>query len=427
MTIESRQEKLFITGLGGLKDALLPLEKVTLLIGPQASGKSLAAKLLYFCKSFPREMYLSVLDELTQERFYQRQRLRLSEHFGSAVEAGDFRVCYELQGESIEIKAAKAKKGRKPKIEISTSEFFTKEYTSLRRVHGKHARKLEEDDEASVDLAYRAQFSFYNRITKQFSDRMGAQQIFVPAGRSYFSFLQGSIFSLLSNNIPLDPFVKEFGSSYERYKSIALRPRNNAEEGIRAQVEQILKGNYRRERGEDFILTPDGRMVPISSSSSGQQEVLPLLVMLLYFSRGAAIGGRSVYIEEPEAHLFPDTQKQLIELLVYVLSRRRSAQVLLTTHSPYVCATINNLILAGDVVRAAGGVAPSGLKNVTWNAANLDFDDLSVLSFANGNVRSVLDTESRLIDTRYLDSISEQIIHQREALLDLVPDSSHDA
>jgi predicted ATPase len=50
-----------------------------------------------------------------------------------------------------------------------------------------------------------------------------------------------------------------------------------------------------------------------------------------------------VIIEEPEAHLHPDAQRNLVRLLVRLVNR--GVRVLLITHSPYVLQQINNCIL----------------------------------------------------------------------------------
>ncbi len=53
-------------------------------------------------------------------------------------------------------------------------------------------------------------------------------------------------------------------------------------------------------------------------------------------------------IEEPEAHLFPEAQKE-ISALIALLSNMKQSQITITTHSPYILASINNLILAHKV------------------------------------------------------------------------------
>ena len=49
-------EKLIINNFAGIKDAIFELCPITVLIGPQATGKSVLAKLLYYFRDQPREM-----------------------------------------------------------------------------------------------------------------------------------------------------------------------------------------------------------------------------------------------------------------------------------------------------------------------------------------------------------------------------------
>ncbi len=42
----------------------------------------------------------------------------------------------------------------------------------------------------------------------------------------------------------------------------------------------ILEGIYSRENNKEYILHPDGRKINISWASSGQQETLPLVLLL---------------------------------------------------------------------------------------------------------------------------------------------------
>ncbi|WP_413228145.1 AAA family ATPase [Aeromonas caviae] len=52
-----------------------------------------------------------------------------------------------------------------------------------------------------------------------------------------------------------------------------------------------------------------------------------------------------VFIEEPEAHLFPDGQKDVSDFIVMVRSMI-GARFIITTHSPYILSSINNALYA---------------------------------------------------------------------------------
>ncbi|WP_029033397.1 ATP-binding protein [Salinimicrobium terrae] len=70
-----------------------------------------------------------------------------------------------------------------------------------------------------------------------------------------------------------------------------------------------MNGTYLREKEKDFILHKDNRKVNLSNASSGQQETLPLVTVLKVLNYSSFFnGGATLYIEEPEAHLFPTAQ-----------------------------------------------------------------------------------------------------------------------
>ena len=66
-----------------------------------------------------------------------------------------------------------------------------------------------------------------------------------------------------------------------------------------------------------------------------------------------SLSGRNnrVFLEEPEAHLFPSTQKDIMYDLVKILNRNKWSSIFITTHSPYILSSLNNLIAAYDVLR----------------------------------------------------------------------------
>jgi predicted ATPase len=115
-----------------------------------------------------------------------------------------------------------------------------------------------------------------------------------------------------------------------------------------------LRANLLRIEKQDLLEFEDGRRVKLAQASSGQQEILPLLLLLARFFSLRLARGRAVYIEEPEAHLFPSTQKLVVELMARSF-RARSGEMslVITTHSPYILTSVNNLLQAGQVYSKA--------------------------------------------------------------------------
>ena len=174
------------------------------------------------------------------------------------------------------------------------------------------------------------------------------RQFFIPAGRSFYANLQANIFSFLSANKTLDPFLIEFGSIYENFKHILnrrmgriLKPDNKEEKRhneIEKIISDILKSSYQRENDKDYLIHLDKRKVNLANASSGQQEILPLLIILeTLLKNRVSFGTETVtfFIEEPEAHLFPIAQNKIIKLLARLCNNEESRyQLFITTHSP---------------------------------------------------------------------------------------------
>ena len=156
-------------------------------------------------------------------------------------------------------------------------------------------------------------------------------------------------------------------------------------------LESVIAGEYFRLKDEDFIRT-DWGSVSLQNSSSGQQESLPLLLALSEYPRRMTPNDL-IIIEEPEAHLFPVAQKRILELIVQTVLKK-SVKVLITTHSPYILACLNNEIyrnLKSDL---------SGRFSV------------SCYQIADGQATSIFDAEDNLIDLSALDSVSETIARE---------------
>ncbi|WP_425429422.1 AAA family ATPase [Deinococcus reticulitermitis] len=155
----------------------------------------------------------------------------------------------------------------------------------------------------------------------------------------------------------MDPFLIEFGRLYERmrnlYNNNLKRYPPSSQRSSKDLFNRIIKGDYKRENGDDYIVASGERSVPISSTSSGQQEALPLLILLSALRTNRSRLGINLFIEEPEAHLFPDTQKDFIDYIFTSLADNKGICVI-TTHSPYVLSEVNNMMYRGNLVKLVG-------------------------------------------------------------------------
>src|SRR5690606_34657265 len=133
----------------------------------------------------------------------------------------------------------------------------------------------------------------------------------------------GKIVTAFDDRSMLDPVVTRFGrfiTSIREHGFLDSMPKAS----LLRTIESLIDGEIVNERGKQYLSTTDGRNIPFSALSSGQQELLPLLHAL----RFAVAYGRErkylLYVEEPEAHLFPSAQTALVEMFAQMVNGRKA-------------------------------------------------------------------------------------------------------
>jgi predicted ATP-dependent endonuclease of OLD family len=412
MSIATMDEKLIVRQFAGIASIDLDINKINIIIGPQASGKSVCAKLLFFFKSFIWQIIATVENEDTKRSLDNLYKKKFEEYFPPEY-WGDksFSIRYSIRDSYIEVSR---KEDEKNKITLSYSDSYK---TLLRDLRGINKKLKESISESTIQSSLRIPRNFLSEylpvaLADHFPQHASYSQLFIPAGRSFFANLQNSIFSFLSSSNALDPFLIEFGKLYEGYKSMLLRRADrivknidskNAYEEVDRLIEGIICAKHVRVKGTDYLVSSDGRRVNLSSSSSGQQETLPLAVILSVLPSIASRLGKTVYIEEPEAHLFPEAQRKIIELIALTFNlQHEKLQFIITTHSPYVLTAINNL---------PHGILPQ--------YKTLSPGSLNAYGFEKGKCISIIDSETGLIDARIIDSVSDSLAVEFDELISI--------
>ena len=415
-------EKLIVKNFAGIKALELDVKRINILIGPQASGKSVCAKLLFYFKNFVWEILSAVENEQTKRHLDSNYIKKFEEYFpADSWGKQDFSIRYEIADVFIEISRKPEVKGR---VSFNYSDFFKQELIALKKAKQKIPYK-------NLDQPYLARSFLIDELVeslaKSIERKVAFRQLFIPAGRAFFANLQSNIFSFISSNNSLDPFLTEFGSLYENIRSVHLNPgsefeKKEIEEELTRLIENSLCGKHVREKGKDFLEAPDGRRVSLVSASSGQQETLPLIKILtalpfLTFSRV----GQTVYIEEPEAHLFPNAQRNIVELIATIFNDRKdNLQFFITTHSPYVLTALNNLLQAGLIYEESSVDIQHKLEKIVPRYKALDIVDLSAYALMEGACRNIVCPDTGLIEAKVIDAVSDDLAIEFDQLLNLV-------
>lgn len=420
--------KLTIRNFSAIEHAEIDVRPITIIIGPQASGKSLISKLLHFMtktmdpRSFsrtedrdPRDVKKRILEEF--EKNFPRPAWG-SREFQITMQSGDF---------TAEI-IRRRKSNGSYHIKIEMSENLSQLYSTFVRALKQVTHPTDNDHRdllfvRTQEVNWKIRDEFTSVLQAYFGKDFVTSQHFIPAGRSFFTSL-GKTVTAFDHSESLDPFVRQFGRFYSSIKEFGIRRTGKTNSPLNrfyAQMSEMLGGRVVLKENAEYVETNDGRQIPFQILSSGQQELLPLWLIfafLLTYEAGRDEGRIVIAIEEPEAHLFPESQAKVIEILAGTLSRMSGmADLIITTHSPYVLAKTNNLIRAAEIGVGATEELRKKLMAIVPSAAWLPLENVAAYAIESGRTSNIV--VDGYIEADYIDRISESISEEFYQLIGL--------
>jgi hypothetical protein len=139
----------------------------------------------------------------------------------------------------------------------------------------------------------------------------------------------------------------------------------------------------------------EARQVNIRSVYNPPREVLPVRTKPL------------VYLEEPEASIFPTTQYELVRLFARMGHEPNlDFSWVITTHSPYILSAFSNLLEAWQVGHMDAERAYLTRKVIDekyW----VNPDEFRAYEIKDRVLKSIVAEDTRLIDSNFLDEVSE--------------------
>ena len=426
-------EKIIIKDFLIFDDIEMELNKFNILIGPQASGKSLLAKLVYYFKNIASLCIVNIKEEKNLEYFSEILSKEFINCFPTDywIEDKVFNIDYEFDDLRFHVSFNSEAKF-KTKIEFNSN--FSNLYNKILNstVQIKKEINLEMNNIQEI-LGFLNEDKKILKLIKQYISQSGYKEFFgssvyIPSSRSFFSTLDKNIWTLTDKNvIDIDPFMSRFGRAFEESKRMYSFLEENDKSYFESKLlknnkkynfsKSILKGEYKEINNRSWIIGENYK-VNLSRASSGQQEVLPLLMVLTTSSIFINENKDTYFIEEPEAHLFPDAQNTIVSLLLS-LFHERNTNFFITTHSPYILSAINNAILANEVIKK-DNLTVEKYISLSDGAYPIDFDEISAFAVNNGNITDIKDYEYKMIGSEVIDSVSDlfQDIMNQLLLLD---------
>lgn len=424
-------ETLTVKNFSVIDNACIDVNRITLLIGPQATGKSILAKLVYFFKSLSSELKSAVASDYGKKELNKSLRESFNKVFPDYLwKQRLFNIHYSFNDLSIEINNEKSKSYKSLKLIYSPN--IEKLYLSCRKEYQKKISKgspgrSEDRQKVLEDISSKLDRAFHG-IDRYYPE-------FITASRSFFAYIERNIFPFLASTYSLDMMLLKFGQFLqnikERYES-SSKIKKIIDPDLYKLCEEVIRGNYEYSGDIEFIQRPDNKVVLIRDSSSGQQEVTPLLVSLMVLTK---FGKDHFYlfIEEPEAHLYPESQRKVVDILSLVHNiMKKNTGFFITTHSPYILTAFNNLIQADNTkaelsaLRAKGKISNNEfdqcikkLKLIVPEKKHINFNDISAYSVESGQTKNILCYDTKIVDAFIIDSISSSLNTTFNSLLDL--------
>ncbi|WP_291727145.1 AAA family ATPase [Bernardetia sp.] len=443
-------QRIVIKNFGAIKEADIELKKITVLIGEQASGKSTVAKLVYFFKTLKEDFFREIYNENGENNLDSFDMNRLCEEkfynlFGSTVRLPHFEIYYYFN----ELKHVRLWTDKNKKLQV----FFSPEMKVDEFINtSNEISKRLNDINTSKSIQERIYFklfekkeytnNFFDFLDEMFANRQ-SDFLYIIAGRnatvSYSELFEKYLFAEAQNKVKENsrlPFVKKrynidevlmlkfierivllkeiFEKNIDFKNELIIHSDKKQDlKTVLKKTSEIIKGKYSIDKHGEKIIYDDKEddYVLLSNASSGQQEVIRILQDILINIAEKSKVFRIV--EEPEAHLFPSAQKQLIELLSFLMNQNEDNQIIITTHSPYVLTVFNNLLFSKRIVDKnieAESEVSEVVEKEFWIDSN-DFSayDLGKIDDSEKYTKSILSEKTGLIQQNYLDEVSEKL------------------
>jgi predicted ATP-dependent endonuclease of OLD family len=234
---------------------------------------------------------------------------------------------------------------------------------------------------------------------------------FIPAGRSLLSTISDQLQYIHPHQLdyPMRQFIERINSTktfFNRSLEDLIKERHVLEETVTHRrsldraakiIHSILKAEYRHDKEGGRLYLGGGKFTKINFASSGQQEAIWILLslFLVLLEKVDAM----IFIEEPEAHLFPIAQKEIVALICFV-GNIRKCQFLITSHSPYILSAFNNHIYASIVGKKEENAASQIIPRNEW----LNPKMLNGYFVKDGGLDILFDDELKMLKTEMIDT-----------------------
>ena len=431
--------KLIVQNFGPIDQCEFELKDFSILIGPQSSGKSTVSKLVFYFLNIRDEFVNFILDNIDSQEdslninsFYKQLRRRFVEFWGPTPPKTNIYIKYEykknvwvdIRLDSHKHKFLNANFSDLIFAEINRCYQTTKNQMSHAGIENQ--AKLFATTNNLYSERSRGKIIEELRIAAKELFNIDRELLFIPAGRSLLSTLSDQLQFIHPHQLdyPMRTFIERinltksfFGKGIEEIiqEKRALETRAvwfSVVRKVNSLIKKILNGVYIHDKDGGKLYVDKKTYTKINFASSGQQESIWILLSLFLVALDKI--NALVFIEEPEAHLFPVAQKQIVELMCF-LSTSLNTKFVITTHSPYILSAINNYIYASELSKKHKEKVSSVLPEETW----LNKEKVNGYFVSEGKLNNLYDNELNMLKAELIDSASDLVNAEYDKLFEI--------
>ena len=427
--------RLYIRNIGPIKEIDLELKPVMVFIGPQSSGKSTLAKIISFCSWLEKDAVsrqsVSYVDMefvktellafhklenyINEDSFikyesnvisfvcdFKNLSLKRSEGFAEAV---DGKIAYiPSERHVVNLPGIQSLSFKKNNIRSFVFDWFDS-HTNFTKdkpleLDGLNA-KYYYDDAKEQDV-----IEMHDGKVLPLDDASSGLQSSTPL-YVYLKYLTEWIFEN-TQKISYEKEQRLQNALDIKYADTALRKKRS--KSLDNPDEVYSNATFKQ-------IARDLRLVisEMKSSDSPTEEVTDYLQTFLDIDESLSRPHYTkIIIEEPEQNLFPETQSRLVRYIFKQIQAGRD-NIVITTHSPYILSTLNNLIYAYNIGQEfredVGAIIPSDV----W----VNYDDVAAYMLSEGTLVSMMDDELKQLKAEMIDEVSSELNEEYERLLDI--------
>ncbi|WP_314380237.1 AAA family ATPase [Segatella buccae] len=387
---------LVIRHFGPIKEVDMDLRRVNIIIGPQSSGKSTILKIACFCDWMERQIELTQNpDKYCDSNFFIENLIGFHKLEGYLQQETYIRYVndavsfdYSEKNKKCTFKWNEAKRWKYKRTKIA---YIPAERNLVAAIPNWYQVNMNKDN----ILDFMKEWEFARKAFLK-----GEQILDLPVKYEYNAYNQGDRIKL-ENGKELDLTVASSGLQALTPLYVMLRYLTSEYyKEAHTNVEQdMLRQNLHEVVAKEC-----------AGLTKGEQQNIIDTILTPHHT--------DLFVEEPEAHIFPSTQKSFVYSLVEMLNGNVQHTCFLATHSPYILTAFNNIILAGETMAMSKEKADK-VSVIMPKRQTLCYDEVAAFEMSNGRKHSIMDEDFRLISADAIDAASQEISNDFDYLLNI--------